>query len=141
MNKKSIIAIENILSIITELKILTNNRDDNYFYDGYEMPILCDLVHDVELYIDKISNNIKNKYINIDWNIIKKLYEYDGENNGKKIYSLKLGKIWELASHLLYDNFYNKLKTVLEKELPIYYNRYANMMHNKVIKERNLNEK
>ena len=55
MNKKSIIAIEKILNCINELEIMCTGRDDNYFYDSYEMPILCNLVNEVEINLNKIS--------------------------------------------------------------------------------------
>ena len=44
MNKKDIVAIEKILTCINELDIVCAGRTDEYFYDGYEMNILCDLV-------------------------------------------------------------------------------------------------
>ena len=41
MNQKTIKAIERIITYLNELKILTKGRDDNYFYESYEMPIVC----------------------------------------------------------------------------------------------------
>ena len=67
MNKKSIIAIEKILNCINELEIMCTGRDDNYFYDSYEMPILCDLVNEVEINLNKVSTKLKRKYKNVNW--------------------------------------------------------------------------
>ena len=72
MNKKSLLAVERIITCINELSILTKNKSAEYFYDSFEMIILLDLLHEIEFNLDKISIKIKEKYKNIDWNIIKK---------------------------------------------------------------------
>ena len=60
MNKNDIRLIEKIISNINELYIMTNGRNDNYFYDSYEMPVLCNLVDGIDDSIKKISDRLKN---------------------------------------------------------------------------------
>lgn len=38
---------------------MTKDRTDNYFYDSYKMPILCDLVRNIEKNLNNISLKIK----------------------------------------------------------------------------------
>lgn len=129
MDKKSILAIEKIITCIIELKIMTKGRDDNYFYNGYEMPILCNLVDEITNNLNKINPKIKCKYNNINWNIM----------DSKKDKKNKLGVIWDLASKTLEYELLDKLNKILEIELPIYYTKYCNYNHNKAIKERDKN--
>ena len=133
MNKKSIIAIERILNCINELEIVCTGRDDNYFYDSYEMPILCDLVNEVEININNISTKIKRKYDNVNWCVIDSYKEDDGEF---KI--LKMGKVWELASTVLKKELKSKLSYILKMELPIYYTNYCNQQHERFLKNKEL---
>lgn len=131
MNKKSLLAIENIITYITELDIITKGRDDNYFYDSYEMPILCDLVYKIEINLNKISSKIKKKYNNVNWNIIDSLKENDND-----YMILKLGKTWKLSNGILKKELYHKLRNILEIELPTYYTKYCNQQHEKTIKNK-----
>ena len=135
MNKKSIIAIEKIINNIMELDIITNGRDDNYFYDSYEMPIICGLVDDIDLNVKKISSRIIKKYNNVNWNVIDSFKEKD---NG--FMALKLGNVWKLADGVLKKELYNKLLNILRIELPIYYTNYCNLQHKKAIQKRNNTE-
>lgn len=130
MNKKSILAIEKIITYIKELELITKGRNDNYFYNSFEMPILCDLVDKIDRNINIISPKIKRKYGNVNWNIIDSRKETD---NGIKI--LKLGKIWELSNGLLNKELYNNLNHILEIELPVYYTNYCNKQHNIFLKK------
>lgn len=130
MNKKSILAIEKIITYIKELELITKGRNDNYFYNSFEMPILCDLVDKIDRNINIISPIIKRKYGNVNWNIIDSRKEID---NGIKI--LKLGKIWELSNGLLNKELYNNLNHILEIELPVYYTNYCNKQHNIFLKK------
>lgn len=132
MKKSDIINIEKIISDLNELKIMTNGRDDSYFYNGYEMNILCDLVNDVENKLNRISDNIKNKYSDIYWDIIKDKYNLEG--------NLKLGTVWNLSNGKLYNKLYNNLMNILEIELPVYYKYYCDRMHKKSIRRRKTNE-
>ena len=129
MNKKSLIAIEKILNCINELEIVCTGRDVNYFYDSYEMPILCDLVNEVEININKISTKIKRKYKNVNWCIIDSYKEDDGE-----LKNLKMGKVWELASTVLKRGLKRELSNILKMELPIYYTNYCNQQHERFLK-------
>lgn len=117
MNKRTLLAIERIITCINELSIITKNKSVEYFYDSFEINILFDILHEIELNLDKISIKIKEKYKNIDWDIIKKEKHYD-EVFGE---SLNLGKAWILASTTLKDNLLNKLIALLEEETPNYY--------------------
>ena len=134
MDKKSILAIEKIIMYITELDIITKGRDNNYFYDSYEMPILCDLVHNIEINIKKINSKVKKKYNNVNWKIIDLYKETD---DGYKI--LKLGKIWILSSGTLKRELYSKLRNILEVELPTYYTNFSNEQHKKAMEKSNNN--
>ena len=131
MNKKSILAIEKIITYIKELELITKGRNDNYFYNSFEMPILCDLVDKIDRNINIISPIIKRKYGNVNWNIIDSRKEID---NGIKI--LKLVKIWELSNGLLNKELYNNLNCILEIELPVYYTKYCNKQHNRFLEKR-----
>ena len=131
MNKKDIRLIEQIITNINELAIMTKNRDDNYFYNSYEMPILCDLINTIDNNLKGISQSLKEKYSSINWNIIEN-QKHDDEFFGP---SLKLGKIWILSNGLLKDELLNNLNKLLEKELPIYYTNYSNRMHEKAMKQ------
>ena len=77
MNKRTLVAIERIITCINELSIITKNKSVEYFYDSFEMNILLDILQEIELNLDKISIKIKEKYKNIDWDIIKKEKHYD----------------------------------------------------------------
>jgi len=131
MNKKSIIAIERILNCINELEIVCTGRDDNYFYNSYEMPILCDLVNEVEININKISTKVKRKYDNVNWHVIDSYKEDDGE-----LKILKMGKVWELANTVLKKELKSNLSYILKMELPIYYTNYCNQQHERFLKNK-----
>ena len=69
--------MEKIIVNIMELEMITKDKDANYFYDGYEMPILCSLIDNIEKNLNIITPIIKRKYCNINWDIINfiiKLY-------------------------------------------------------------------
>ena len=129
MDKKSILAIEKIIIYITELKIMTKGRDYNYFYDGFEMPVICHLIDRIDKNINKINPKIKNKYNNIKWNIIDSKKEED-----KGLKTLKIGKVLDLAFNMSENNLLEKLNKILEEELPIYYLNYCQDQHKKQIK-------
>ena len=130
MNKKSILAIEKIITCITELKIITTGNDFISLDNEYEMPIICGLVDDIDSNICKIDFKIKNKYSNINWNVINLKKEDDGDFK-----VLKLGKIWELANGILEKELYKQLNNILELELPIYYKNYCNKKHKQAVKQ------
>ena len=122
VNKKSLLAIERIISCINELKILTKGKNAEYFYDSFEMNALIYLLNEIEINLKKISIKIKDKYKNVDWDIIKKEKHYDdvfGE-------SLNLGKTWKLSSTILKDELLDNLILLLEEEIPIYYKKLCN---------------
>lgn len=127
MNKKSLQAIEKIIIYIYELKFLIKDKSAEYFYNSFEMPILCDIVSEIENNINKINTKIKNKYDNIDWQIISKQKHHDdilGE-------SITIGKVWELASTTLNDKLLEDLLKILESEIPNYYKHVCNQRHTK----------
>lgn len=116
VDKKSLLAIERIMTICNELHILTTGKDAEYFYDRLEMNILIDLVLEVDSCVREVSDSLKKKYLEVDWNIVDKA-RYVDEVFG---YSMKVSKAWELAS-CLDTVFLNKLQDILEKELESYY--------------------
>ena len=118
MLKKDIKFIERIITNINELVILTSGKDDEYFYNSYEMVILCKLVDEVDLCLSSISDKLKNQYKNVKWDLVDKLKDNRDE-------SLTVGKVWILSSYLLKDKLYNDLKKILTFELPIYYKKYC----------------
>lgn len=130
MDKKSILAIEKIITYIMELDIMTKDRDDNYFYNSYEMPIICGLVNDIDINLKKINFKVKEKYNDINWKIFDDYYEKD---DGFIV--RKLGKIWILANGILKKELYNQLRNILEIEIPIYYTNYCNKQHEKAVKQ------
>ena len=129
MNRKSILAIERINNCIIELKIITAGKDFILLDNEFEMPIICGLVNEIDKNIFKINAYIKDKYNNINWNIIESRKENNGEYK-----ALKLGKVWELANGVLYNELYKKLNNVLEAELPTYYKNYCNRRHENALK-------
>lgn len=116
MNKKSLNATEKIMAILIQLNILTNNRDENYFYDSLEMNVLLKLIDDLENNLDKVCNRIKSKYNRIDWCFVSK-YRYEDQVFGK---SIKLGDAWFIASNA-YSILYKDFLDILNKELETYY--------------------
>lgn len=130
MNKKSLIAIETIITCINELKIIAKNKNDKYFYDGFEMPILCGLVSKIDKSIDNISDKIKIKYSNIKWDIIE-----SRKHNDNDYKALTIGNVWKLSNGILEDELLKGLKSILEKELPEYYKNYCDKKHKQYNKE------
>lgn len=112
MNKKSLLAIERIIACINELKILTKDKEAEYFFDSLEMNVLIDLVSEIEVNLSKVNRNIKDKYKYINWDIIQKAKKYD-EVFGE---SFNLGEVWELASITLKNELFNDLEMVLTQE-------------------------
>lgn len=136
MNKKDIVAIEKILTCINELDIVCAGRTDEYFYDGYEMNILCDLVEEINKNLNKVNKKVKRKYDKINWDIIESYKEDDGI-----LKVLKSGKIWCLASGVLSRELKNDLSDILKIELPLYYTNYCNRKHEKFIKNKKNDDK
>ncbi len=130
MTRKDILLIERIITLINELDIITKGKDDNYFYNGYEMPILCDLVDKVDKSLNKISSKLKLKYNNVNWNIV---IDYKEDDDGIMI--LKIGSIWQLSSGLLKNGLLDSLKKILKEELPLYYKNYCEKKHLEVLKK------
>lgn len=133
MNKKSLLAIERIISCINELIILTKDKTADYFYDIFEMYALLDLLYEIELNINKINNKVKTKYNKIDWKIITKEKKYDDGVGAL----LNIGKAWELSSVILKDDFLNDLNHLLELEIPNYYKEMCNKKHENFVKTNN----
>lgn len=134
MDKRSLFAIERIISCINELGILTKNKTMEYFYDSFEMNALLELLNEIEVNINTVNKKIKDKYKNIDWEIIGKEKEYDELFEE----SLNLGKVWELSSCSLKNELLNNLFILLEQELPIYYKTLCNKNHEKFAKKADL---
>jgi len=123
MKKESLLAIERIIACINELTILTKSKTEEYFYDSLEMNALINLIDEIELNIEKVDINIKNKYKDYNWDVIQK-EQFEDEAFGMS-YNLK--RIWELSSSILKNELLGDLITLLEKEIPDY---YYNLCHN-----------
>ena len=123
--------MEKIIVNIMELEMITKDKDANYFYDSFEMPILCSLIDNIDKNLNIITPIIKRKYCNINWDIINSKKEQDGE-----LKTLKIGKVWELANGVLKKELYNNVKNILELELPAYYKMYCYKQHEKAIKSK-----
>lgn len=128
MNKKSLIAIEKIISNINELKILTNKRDAEYFYNNLEMNILIELIYNIEDNINKINQKIKEKYSHINWTIIKDKMFYDPVFKE----SINVGIAWNLANNEIEKSLLEELNKLLENELPDYYHKLCQMRQNNI---------
>ena len=124
LDKKSLSAIEKIISCINELKILTKDKNAEYFYDRFDLIALLNLLDTIKLNLNKISSKIKEKYNNINWDIIKKR---NSEN---------IGVAWELVSKTLKTELLDDLNKILEIELPTYYSNLCNKMHEDFIKQK-----
>ncbi|MBR1414122.1 MAG: hypothetical protein IJ574_05600 [Bacilli bacterium] len=136
MNKKSLLAIERVITCINELTILTKDKKAEYFFDSWTINALIDLIYEVEDNLDKVSIKIKEKYPDIKWDIINKSKEYDkifGEST-----DMNLGKVWLLASESLRKEILYDLEEVLNNELLDYYTELCNNEHEKAIKEKAL---
>lgn len=132
MNKTSIKAIERIIACLNEIRILTRGRDDKYFYDSYETPVVCDLFNEIDNNMQKISSSIKQKYNNVNWNIIDSCKHYDFED----FQSLKLRDVMSLAFGGLYNELYDSLNTILEENIREYYKKYSLRMHRMSLKKK-----
>jgi len=69
------------------------------------------LVDEINLNIDRISKKMKEKYSDVDWNVVEKRKYYEFED----VKSMKLGKVIELSFRVLYDELYDKLNLIFEK--------------------------
>lgn len=117
MKKKDLLSIERIINIINELNILTNGKDSNYFFDSLELNALIDLIYEIDININKISFDLKEKYPNINWAVVASEKDYD-EVMGP---SINIGTVWRLASKDLNDTLMEKLNQLLVNEIPAYY--------------------
>lgn len=88
------IIIKNIIKDINNLKELTNNHDDNYFYNNSEEMIkLLDIVEDINQNLKEVSFDYKNIHKDFDWNIIEK--------NKDEFGGLRLGFVMNLVRTIL----------------------------------------
>lgn len=124
LDKKSLLAIEKVISCINELNILTKDKSAEYFYDRFDLIALLDLLETIRINLNKISHKIKKKYDNIDWEIIEKR---NSEN---------IGVAWELASKTLKEELLDDLNRLLEIEIPTYYSSLCNKKHKEFIKHK-----
>mgnify|MGYP003571336694 CR=1 FL=1 len=69
------------------------------------------LVDEINLNIDRINKKMKEKYSDVDWNVVEKRKYYEFED----VKSMKLGKVIELSFRVLYDELYDKLNLIFEK--------------------------
>lgn len=126
MNDKDLVSIERILSILNELNILTKGKDAEYFYEKEEMIVLIKLIEELDENIDKIDCSLKEKYDEVDWDMVKK-DKYIDDVFGT---SMKLGDVWEIANKA-HEVLYNSVFNILNSELESYYHKEC-LKHKKV---------
>ena len=72
--------------------------------------------------IKDISSQIKAKYPNVNWDIIKNERKKNREND------FKIGSVLELSMKKLHGQFYRDLVNILNVELPIYSKEYTSSL-------------
>ena len=105
--KKNIKLIKKINDMILEIHINTKNITEEEFYNNTKLSNTCiDYIFKINTFINSLDKQIKEKYNNINWNIIQNNMYYD------EIFkeSIKLNKVWILSNELLYTELYLKLK-------------------------------
>ncbi len=108
MNKDELI-IKNIIKYINELDLITKDKDETFFYnDTNEFNKVINKVVKIGECLSKISDETKNKYPHINWDIIKEK-ALDEEKVG---HELNVKDAYDLGSKLLKEELYDKLNEV-----------------------------
>lgn len=108
MNKDELI-IKNIIKYINELDLITKDKDETFFYnDTNEFNKVINKVVKIGECLSKISDETKNKYPHINWDIIKDR-ALDEEKVG---HELNVKDAYDLGSKLLKEELYDKLNEV-----------------------------
>lgn len=111
MNKDELI-IKNIIKYINELDLITKDKDKTFFFDNTsEFNKIINNVVKIGECLAQISNETKNKYPHINWNIIKDK-ALDEEKVG---HELNVKDAYDLASKLLKEELYDKLIELIKR--------------------------
>lgn len=111
MNKDELI-IKNIIKYINELDLITKDKDKTFFFDNTnEFNKVINRVIKIGECLSKVSDETKNKYSNINWNIIKEK-AFDEEQVG---HELNVKDAYDLASKLLKEELYDKLIELIKR--------------------------
>lgn len=128
MNKSDLEAIEKIIIRLLELKIVTSNHDEKFFYDNLEMNILIDYIEEISSCLRLIGEPIKNKYPNVSWDAIDKERDYD---EFLDVSSMNVGKACKLA-YSIYDTLYDDLMMILSANIDDYNHELCEKRHNEL---------
>lgn len=113
MKEKDIKLIENVNEMILEIYEKTKSINEEEFYNNIELSNICtDYIFKINTDINDLEQKLKDKYNNINWNIIQNNMYYDDIFK----YSIKLNKVWELSNKLLYNELYKKLNFILNNK-------------------------
>ena len=105
MNKDELI-IKNIIKYINELDLITKDKDKTFFFDNTnEFNKIINRVIKIGECLSKVSDETKNKYSNINWDIIKEK-ALDEEKVG---HEMNVKDVYDLGSKLLKEELYDKL--------------------------------
>lgn len=108
MNKDELI-IKNIIKYINELDLITKDKDKTFFFnDTSEFNKIINRVIKIGECLSKVSDETKNKYPHINWDIIKEK-ALDEEKVG---YEMNVKDAYDLGSKLLKEELYDKLNEV-----------------------------
>lgn len=111
MNKDELI-INNIIEYINELDLIAKDKDENFFFnDTNEFNKIINNVVKTGECLSKISDETKNKYPHINWDIIKDR-ALDEEQVG---HELNVKDAYDLASKLLKEELYDKLIELIKR--------------------------
>lgn len=101
--------IKNIIKYINELDLITKDKDKTFFFnDTSEFNKVINRVIKNRECLSKISDETKNKYSHINWDIIKEK-ALDEEKVG---HEMNVKDAYDLGSKLLKEELYDKLNEV-----------------------------
>lgn len=114
MDDKSLNSIKNIIELIENIDKLVKDKNAEYFYDSSsELTKLIDLIFKIDKCINDVSIEVKNQYPIINWSIVASMKDFDQVFGD----SMNIGNAWKLADGELHNQLYDKLKTIIEKEV------------------------
>ena len=111
MNNDELI-IKNIIKYINELDLITKDKDKTFFFDNTsEFNKIINRVIKIGECLSKVSDETKNKYSHINWDIIKEK-ALDEEKVG---HEMNVKDTYDLASKLLKEELYDKLIELIKR--------------------------
>lgn len=100
---------KNIIEYINELEVITKDKNKTFFFnDTNEFNKVINRVIKIGECLSKISEETKNKYSHINWDIIKEK-ALDEEKVG---HEMNVKDAYDLGSKLLKEELYDKLNEV-----------------------------